>query len=71
MKEREETRFFYGWVVVAGAAVGLFLGVFPIFVASFTMFFPAFMREFHAQRGAIASVRPRTAGLDVAPLSFP
>jgi MFS family permease len=54
VKERSETRSFYGWVVVAAAAVGLFLGVFPIFVSSFTVFFPAFVREFHAQRGAIS-----------------
>jgi len=54
MKECDETRSFDGWVVVAAAAFGLFLGVFPIFVASFTVFFPAFVRDFHAGRGAIS-----------------
>jgi MFS family permease len=54
MKERAETRSFYGWVVVATAALGLLLGVFPIFVSSFTVFFPVFVREFHAGRGAVS-----------------
>lgn len=54
MKEWDETRSFYGWVVVAAAAFGLSLGVFPIFVASFTVYFPAFGRDFHAGRGAIS-----------------
>jgi predicted MFS family arabinose efflux permease len=44
----------YGWVVVATAALGLFLGVFPIFVSSFSVFFPAFVREFDAGRNAVA-----------------
>lgn len=54
MKKEPETRHFYGWVVVATAALGLFLGVFPIVVSSFTVFFPAFVRGFHASRGAIS-----------------
>lgn len=54
VRERGESRPFYGWVVVTAAAVGLFLGVFPVFVASFTVFFPAFITEFHAGRGAIS-----------------
>ena len=45
---------FYGWVIVVTAAVGLFLGAFPISVASFGMFFPAYMADFHARRSAIA-----------------
>src|SRR5438270_2098257 len=54
MEERDETRSFYGWVVVATAALGLLLGVFPIFVSSFSVFFPLFVREFHAGRGAVS-----------------
>ena len=54
VSHRREERIFYGWIVVATAALGLFLGVFPIGVASFTVFFPAFEREFHAGRGAIS-----------------
>jgi hypothetical protein len=54
VKERGETRSLYDWVVVATAALGLFLGVFPIFVSSFSVFFPAFVREFHAGRSAVA-----------------
>jgi MFS family permease len=54
VKGQSETRSSYGWVVVATAAFGLFLGVFPIFASSFTVFFPAFVREFHAGRGAIS-----------------
>ncbi|HXY04222.1 MAG TPA: MFS transporter [Terriglobales bacterium] len=45
---------FYGWIIVATAAVGLLLGAFPISVASFGMFFPAYMADFHAGRSAIA-----------------
>ncbi len=47
-------RFFYGWVVVATSAVGLFLGAFPIVAFSFGVFFQAFAREFHAGRAAIS-----------------
>jgi MFS family permease len=54
MNERHQARPYTGWVVVAAAAFGLFLGVFPIFVSSFTIFFPTLLREFHAGRGAIA-----------------
>jgi MFS family permease len=54
VKERGETRSLHGWVVVATTAWGLFLGVFPIVVSSFTVFFPALVREFHAGRGTIA-----------------
>lgn len=54
MKERVETRSLYGWVVVATAALGLFLGVFPIVVSSFPVFFSAFVREFHAGRGGVS-----------------
>ena len=45
---------FYGWIIVSTAAVGLLLGAFPISVASFGMFFPAYMADFHARRSAIA-----------------
>jgi MFS family permease len=47
-------RLFYGWVVVATSAVGLLLGAFPIVAFSFGVFFPSFVREFHAGRAAIA-----------------
>jgi len=47
-------RVFYGWVVVATAALGLFLGAFPIAVFAFGVFFGQFAREFHASRGAIS-----------------
>jgi MFS family permease len=46
--------FFYGWIVVATSAVGLFLGAFPIVVFSFGVFFQPFAREFHASRAAIS-----------------
>jgi len=44
----------YGWVVVAASAVGLFFGAFPIVVFSFGVFYPAFVRDFHTGRAAIA-----------------
>jgi MFS family permease len=52
--ERPESRIFYGWVIVATAAVGLLLGAFPISVASFGIFFPAYVKDFHARRSAIS-----------------
>ncbi len=52
--ERPQSRIFYGWVVVATAAVGLLLGAFPISVASFGIFFPAYVSDFHARRSAIS-----------------
>ena len=45
---------FYGWIVVATSAVGLFLGAFPIVVFSFGVFFHAFVREFDASRAAVS-----------------
>ena len=45
---------FYGWVVVATSAVGLFFGAFPIVAFSFGVFFQPFAREFHAGRAAIS-----------------
>jgi MFS family permease len=45
---------FYGWVVVGTAALGLFLGAFPIVAFSFGVFFQAFVREFHASRAAVS-----------------
>src|SRR5690349_15769966 len=45
---------FYGWVVVATAALGLFLGAFPIVALSFGVFFQPFVREFHASRAAVS-----------------
>src|SRR5437764_14853590 len=45
---------FYGWIVVATSAVGLFLGAFPIVAFSFGVFFQPFVREFHASRAAVS-----------------
>jgi MFS family permease len=44
---------FYGWWVVAAAAVGLFLGP-PITVFSFSVFLKPLMHGFHAGRAAIS-----------------
>jgi MFS family permease len=52
--ERPQSRIFYGWVIVATAAVGLLFGAFPISVASFGIFFPAYVTDFHARRSAIS-----------------
>jgi MFS family permease len=51
---RRQPRFFYGWVVVATAALGLFLGAFPVVVSSFSIFFKSYIQEFHSGRGAIS-----------------
>lgn len=45
---------FYGWIVVATSAAGLFLGAFPIVAFSFGVFFQPFVREFHASRAAVS-----------------
>ena len=45
---------FYGWWVALTAALGLFLGVAPIFVFSFSVFLKAFTGEFHATRAAVS-----------------
>ena len=50
----DRPKVFYGWVVVATAALGLFLGAFPIVAFSFGVFFPSFVREFHASRAEIS-----------------
>jgi len=50
----DRPKVFYGWVVVATAAIGLFLGAFPIVTFSFGVFFPSFVREFHASRAAVS-----------------
>jgi MFS family permease len=47
---------YYGWIVVATSAVGLFLGAFPIVVFSFGVFFESFAKEFHASRAAVSLV---------------
>ncbi len=49
-----QRRLFYGWIVVATSALGLFLGAFPIVAFSFGVFFQPFAREFHAGRAAIS-----------------
>ncbi len=46
-------RLFYGWVVVALSAVGLFLGA-PIVVFSFSVFFKPMVADFHASRAAVS-----------------
>ena len=45
---------FYGWVVVASAAVGLFLGFVPIIGFTFSVFFKAIATEFHWNRSEIS-----------------
>jgi MFS family permease len=51
---RDRRPLFYGWWVALTAALGLFLGVAPIFVFSFSVFLKAFTREFHATRAAVS-----------------
>src|SRR4051794_6926127 len=50
----DRPKVFYGWIVVGTAAVGLFLGAFPIVVFCFGVFFPSFVGEFHASRAAVS-----------------
>jgi MFS family permease len=45
---------FYGWWVVATAALGLCLGAAPIVVFSFGVFFKPLSQEFHAGRAAVS-----------------
>lgn len=47
-------RIFYGWWVVAVAALGLFFGAAPIIVYSFGVFIAPLTHEFHASRAAIS-----------------
>lgn len=49
-----ETRIFYGWTVVAVAAVGLFLSGPPIVVYSFGVFLKPLTQEFRVGRGTIS-----------------
>lgn len=51
---RQQARFSSGRVVVATSALGLLFGAFPIVVSSFAIFFPSYLREFHASRAAIS-----------------
>src|SRR5215472_7900157 len=51
---RRQNRIFYGWVVVAVAAVGLFFSGAPIVVFSFGVFLKPLSQEFHTGRGAIS-----------------
>jgi MFS-type transporter involved in bile tolerance (Atg22 family) len=51
---KRQVSFFYGWVVVAAAALGLFLGAFPVVVISFGVFFKSYIQEFHSGRAAIS-----------------
>ncbi|HXT87087.1 MAG TPA: MFS transporter [Verrucomicrobiae bacterium] len=48
------SRIFYGWWIVAVAALGLFLGAAPIVVYSFSVFLAPLAREFHSNRAAIS-----------------
>jgi MFS family permease len=48
------TKVFYGWWVVATAALGLCLGGAPITVYSFGVFFKPLSQDFHAGRAAIS-----------------
>lgn len=47
-------RVFYGWWIVAVAALGLFFGAAPIIVFSFSVFLAPLTREFHANRAAVS-----------------
>ena len=47
-------RVFYGWWIVATAALGLFFGEPSIGVFSYSVFLKAVSRDFHVGRGAIA-----------------
>jgi MFS family permease len=49
----KHNRVFYGWWVVAAAAVGLFWGV-PIKIYSFSVFLKPLMQDFHAGRAAVS-----------------
>jgi MFS family permease len=49
----KRTRFFYGWLVVATAALGLFFGV-PVAVYSFSVSLRPLMQQFHAGRAAVS-----------------
>jgi MFS family permease len=51
---RDRQPVFYGWWVALTAALGLFLGVAPIFVFSFSVFLKAFTQEFHATRATVS-----------------
>src|SRR5918911_4321211 len=66
-----ETRIFYGWAVVAAAAVGLFLSGVPIVVYSFGVFLKPLTEEFRVGRGAISSAFTlhNFVGAPVAPLA--
>ena len=46
-------RLFFGWVVVALSAIGLFLGA-PVVVFSFSVFFKPMVADFHASRAAVS-----------------
>ena len=50
----ERQPVFYGWWVVLTAALGLGLGVAPIFVFSFSVFLKTLTQDFHATRAAIS-----------------
>jgi MFS family permease len=47
-------RPFYGWFVVAAAAVGMLLGAAPIVAFSFGVFLKPLTQEFHAGRAAVS-----------------
>ena len=66
MSQRQSV--FYGWWIVAAAAVGLFWGV-PLTVYSFSVFLKPLMQDFHAGRAAISLAF--TLKLFVAALSTP
>ena len=50
---QKHPRVFYGWWVVAAAAVGLFWGV-PITVYSFAVFLKPLIQDFHVGRAAVS-----------------
>src|SRR5262249_61451055 len=50
----QRPRLFFGWWVVATAALGLCLGAAPIIVYAFGVFFKPLSEEYHAGRGTIS-----------------
>jgi hypothetical protein len=54
LASRSSFTVYYGWIVVAASAIGLFFGAFPIVVFSFGVFYPAFVRDFLTCKAAVA-----------------
>lgn len=50
----QRPRFFYGWVIVFTAGIGLLLGYAPVFVYSFSVFIKSLAQDFHSSRTSIS-----------------